>query len=314
MAEKREHNNRLRWMISAVVLLFVAAAVVPVAAVNENALLKHNDLTIAVQDAVKALHTNVDGTYYYIDGSQVTDAYHFIIGNNLTNGGQNAIHITSDYVNHPEGTVTFSNNPNGSFYVSDTGGRGYEDEAVLLIAVNKSVPSNFNIHLKADGYQILDHPPSESPDSDEVSDYTDTYERDFTAADFLYNQNGVLVSQNWKPGTYGSSGDVNFKLFNSENLNTEPDYNFILADIDLGVIGNSGSLGGNSTYRTSLYYYGNPRVIYNITPDLGTAGRVAFVPYAWVNYTTGGGGYFDKDIGWTSRADSSSWLVNASIN
>jgi hypothetical protein len=99
---------------------------------------------------------------------------------------------------------------------------------------------------------------------------------------------------------------------NGENLTTppEPNYNLIFVDLNTSIVGNSGILGGNITYRTNLTYYGNPKITYNIS-TLGTTGRVAFVPYAWVNYTTGGGSYFDRTIGWTSRvSDGGSWIVN----
>ena len=259
-------------------------------------------------------------TYYGEEGSEQYDSYHFQIGNDIYNGGQNAIHITNDNAT-PGGFLYNTSIPvkaadvsilNGSFYISDTGGRGYEDEAILLIAVNKSVnDEDFTIRIKAEGYKFDDHAPSASPDIDDVGPFNpDAYDRTFDATNFLKNTtDDVAYEQDWRPGT-DNSNNLNRKLFVEENYAAEPDdYRFIFVDLNVSVVGTSGVLGGNSTYRTGLTYFGNPKITYNIT-GLDSPARVAFVPYAYVNYTTGGGSFFNHSIGWTSRVDTSSWLVN----
>ncbi|MFA6364562.1 MAG: PKD domain-containing protein, partial [Methanoregula sp.] len=68
-------------------------------------------------------NTNSNGTYYI----------------NPNGGGLNAVHITTDPAVNA-GQVTVTPNTAGTFYLTDSGGRGYQDEAVLLLAVNGTIP------------------------------------------------------------------------------------------------------------------------------------------------------------------------------
>ena len=62
-------------------------------------------------------------------------------------GGLNSLHITTDPAN-PDGNVTTTSNLSGTFYVDFTGGR-VQDDFVLLVAVNGTIGSNFNLNLKS---------------------------------------------------------------------------------------------------------------------------------------------------------------------
>ena len=225
--------------------------------------------------------------------------YFFNIGNNMYNGGQNAIHISDSYLT-PYGTITVSDSPTGTFYITDTGGKGYEDEAILLIAVQESEFSeDFSIDLAVEGYRFLDHAADGMPTVDEVGTFnSEAYVATLNASDFLI-YDGALVSQTWKPST-GSDGDVNKKFFDGQDLGG-PKYNLILVDLNTSIVGR------NAAYQKNLTNYGNPKVTYTIHGYSG--GNVSFAPYAWVSYQTGGGSYFDRTIGWTSRSSTNSWLV-----
>ena len=128
MKTENVKRNRLWAMAAMVVVLFVALAAMPVAAQDANPLNPQNILNIPVinKQRVSINETTAPGTYF------------FDIGNNLTNGGQNAVHVTDTNAT-PNGIFHNSSilNPsdvdmlNGSFYISDTGGKGYEDEAIL---------------------------------------------------------------------------------------------------------------------------------------------------------------------------------------
>ncbi|MDK2974301.1 MAG: hypothetical protein PWP08_672 [Methanofollis sp.] len=231
--------------------------------------------------------------------SEHPGTYYFNIGNNMSNGGQNAVHISDSYLT-ADGTVTTSNSSTGTFYITDTGGKGYEDEAILLIAVQETGSSpDFSIDLAVEGYRFLDHAVSSAPTIEEVGTFnSNAYTATLTASNFL-TYDGQTVSQTWKPST-ASDGDVNMKLFDGQDLDG-PHYNFILVDLNTSVVGR------NAAYQTTLTNYGSPKVTYTIHGYAG--GNVSFVPYTWINYTTGGGSAFDRTIGWTSRADSASWLV-----
>jgi hypothetical protein len=67
-------------------------------------------------------------------------------------GGLNSLHITTD-PDIPAGQVTYTANQSGVFYVSDTGGRGFYDDVVLMVAVSENVPDDFELHIKSGGYK-----------------------------------------------------------------------------------------------------------------------------------------------------------------
>ena len=225
--------------------------------------------------------------------------YFFNVGNNNYNGGQNAIHISESYLT-PDGTITVSDSPTGTFHITDTGGKGYEDEAILLIAVQENEHSeDFSIDLAVEGYKFLDHAADGAPTADEVGTFnSQAYIATLNASDFL-TYDGVLVSQAWKPST-GSDGDVNKKFFDGQDLDG-PKYNLILVDLNTSIVGR------NAAYQKNLTNYGNPKVTYTIHGYSG--GNVSFAPYAYVSYQTGGGSAFDRTVGWTSRSSTNSWLV-----
>ena len=231
--------------------------------------------------------------------SEHPGTYFFNIGNNMYNGGQNAIHISDSYLT-ADGTITVSDSPTGTFYITDTGGKGYEDEAVLLIAVQENeLSEEFSIDLVVEGYKFLDHAANVAPTADEVGDFnSEAYVATLNASDFL-TYDGALVSQAWKPST-GSVDDVNMKFFDGQDL-AGPKYNLILVDLNTSIVGR------NAAYQTTLTNYGNPKVTYTVHGYSG--GNVSFAPYAYVSYQTGGGSAFDRTVGWASRSSTNSWLV-----
>ncbi len=265
-------------------LLFVA---VPVAAAIELPQQNGLNLTVINKQRPSLYDSQHPGTYY------------FMIGNNIYNGGQNAIHVSTTYLTAP-GDITTHTDNSGTFYITDTGGKGYEDGAMLLIAVQENALSpQFSIDLHAEGYNFTDHAANVMPTEAEVGSFNDNaYTGTLTANNFL-KYDGETVLQAWKPST-GSDGNVNMKFFNDQDL-AGPKYNIILVDLNTSIVGK------NAAYQTGLTNYGNPKVTYTIHGYSG--GNVSFVPYAWVFYQTGGGSFFDRTIGWTDRSSGDSWLV-----
>lgn len=286
------------WMASAVVLLFVALAVVPVAATE---LQYHNMLYIPVENIQ---HND------YSDGT-----YDFTIGNDIVNGGMNAVHISNspgEYYGQPNRLTS----RDGTFFITDTGGRGYEDDIILMIAVEKTDAADFSIDLKSEGYHGYDHAPSTAPTYTETvgSGYmSPAYQGTLTSANFLKDYwagSTVTLNQTWRPAAPDSTDDysgTNGYLWSNQTVN---DGDFRLMFVDLNVT-TTGISAYNTTYRSLLQLNGTPRISYNISPNY--SGKVAFAPYAYVNFTTGGGSQFDHAIGWTNRANSTSypsdWLV-----
>lgn len=273
------------WIASAAVLLFVAAAVVPVAA---SVWPDNHQTTIPI--------ANQPPRFPY----QNTTAYYFNMS--TSTGGMNAIHITdlSTTSNCQTGwlyngtcfskIVETTNNP-GTLYISDTGGRGGQDDILLLVAVNSTEPndiSDFAITINATGYKWTPtsngYIPSWDPESSRpVFTY---WNGSFDSGDFL-TYSGEDVFQNWK-----FAPTANYPLFNSQAMIGGNYHKMMLIDLNMGVVGNQSQVGKafSHTYYQNLTDLGMVNVTYHITgPDPfdpeGNA-KVTFNAYAYTNWTT----------------------------
>ncbi|MBP1928147.1 hypothetical protein J2741_000694 [Methanolinea mesophila] len=205
-------------------------------------------------------------------------------------GGLNAMHI-SNSSDLPFGQVTTDAPTSGTFYITDTGGRGFNDDIILMVAVQDPLPSGLNIHINASGYRweptaVL----NEIPDEEDLTYYAGSVDEDFTVDNFT-----LYGTQDWKP-----CSSEYYPLF----VDLEPDTVYYLAFIDLKV----GNLGLNSTtgYSESLIDKGSVNVTYEIT---GTNGEnIAFNAYGWCNQSNQG-----KGVSWTNAltgTGASAWEVN----
>ena len=107
--------------------------------------------------------------------------------------GLNALHISTDpAVNF--GQVTVTDSQIGTFYATDSGGKGYEDEIILMVAVNGTIPDNFRLRVSADGYTWTPNPErNQAPSLDNVTYQANSLDEVFTKEDFIYGP------QIWKP-------------------------------------------------------------------------------------------------------------------
>jgi hypothetical protein len=205
-------------------------------------------------------------------------------------GGLNAMHI-SNSSDLPFVQVTTGAGESGTFYITDTGGRGFNDDIILMVAVQDPLPEELNIHINASGYRweptaVL----NEVPDLENLTYYAGSVNEDFTVDNFT-----LYGTQIWKPCSI-----QDYPLF----VDLEPDTVYYLACIDLKV----GNLGLNSTtgYSESLIDKGSVKVTYEIT---GTNGEnIAFNAYGWCNQSNQG-----KGVSWTNAltgTGASAWEVN----
>src|SRR6266851_7213967 len=95
--------------------------------------------------------SNDDGAIY---GSGPDDTYYI----NAPGGGLNQLHITTD--SSPAGvsgqvtTQSIStSSTSGTFWITTTGGRGYNDDLILLFSLVGPVSDDFNLKIKSSGYQ-----------------------------------------------------------------------------------------------------------------------------------------------------------------
>ena len=128
-----------------------------------------------------------------------TGAYYFKFDQS-NGGGINAVHISStstlDSTGHTYGDVTTTTSQSGTFYVTETGGRGYQDEAILMVAVKGDIPSNFTIHIKSSGYSWTPTGVSDQqPTLSQITYHEGAVDQTFGPSQFVYGP------QNWRPAT-----------------------------------------------------------------------------------------------------------------
>ncbi len=279
-------------MAAVAVLLFVALAVVPVAADVEwtvDSRIANNDTSVPVHDI---RFGDEYGNYYF----------------NLTNvtGGQKAIHISNDNAT-PKGQITNTESKAGYFFVTDTGGREYQDDIILLVAVNSSNPSDisgFTINITSSGYQW--DPKYDGPDKKQSppKEYLEWKEpgisKVYSATDYL-TQSGINIFQKWK-----FAPTANYPIFCGQNMVNQGPFKLLLVDLNVGVI-------RNNTYNSTLNYTGMAKVNYSITSTLAGNGNISFNAYAYNNWTNEG----PQMINWINQvnitgipdASASGWKV-----
>ncbi|MFA6363812.1 PKD domain-containing protein [Methanoregula sp.] len=183
---------------------------------------------------------NGNGTYYISPGA--------------ASGGLSAIHISTD-PSVSAGQVTASQNPSGTFYVTANSG-AYQDESVLLLAVNGTIPDDFSARITTSGYTWT--PTGSVPASGSSTYQSSALNQTFTKDDFFYGP------QNWKP----TQGDANYPLFYGQDMNSSKNqYRLMFIDTRAGILSDS-----------SLTDNGAVRVQYSFTDLPGTA---TFNVYGW---------------------------------
>jgi len=249
MRESKSIHKCEQKRLAVIILLLAALIAAPVAAADVGGITlpdyKHVDITMA----------NGGAKYVKFDG-----------------GGLNAIHITTD-PSDPYGQVTTTDAQSGTFYFSDTGGRGFFDDLILMVAVQGQVPEDFKVHLKASGYQweatpILNKPPT----AEEINYAEGALDRTFTTADFIYNP------QIWRP-----CREANYPIYYGQDMSkNNPEDQFYIMFIDLGI----GAIGQNS-FLSGLTDNGCTKIEYSFE-NLETF--AAMNVYGWCNQSNQGQG------------------------
>lgn len=216
--------------------------------------------------------------------------------------GINALHISYDPVNAPAGDINESGNLAGTFYVTDTGGRKFQDDIVLLAAVN-STNEEISIKLNCSGYQWDLTGEGFAPPQDDVDFNYSALNGSFSNSDYAKNGDEDDVFQNWKPGVHGIGDVGDYPIFDGSSDNCY----LLFVESNVGTFNNG----------TSLLNNGSVRVDYSIS-GLDSDETVVFNAYAWNNMTrkTNGALKFDNPgIRWTNNVtgttESSVWRVTA---
>ncbi len=268
-----KENTGIRSLVMvAVALMMLAITVAPAAALTPLPY-RHCFISVANDNGVRF---NLDGATY--DGPDKTYYMKF------DGGGLNALHITTS-PNSAYGQVTNSTVDTGTFYVSDTGGRGYDDDIILMFATNSS-DTDFTLAINSSGYQWTPTGDGSIPVVDPVDDYMAGALNDtFTNVNFTY---GYQINK--------SSSVMVYPIFYGQNMSdTTNTFKFMFIDLNVGALGVNSSFEGN----------GMAKVDYTLS---NFDGFCAFNAYAWCNQSNQ-----DQGISWTNRvldAGSSGYTVS----
>jgi PKD repeat protein len=216
--------------------------------------------------------------------------------------GQNALHLTTNN-STDAGGVVFVNSSSGVFYMSDTGGRGWNDNGILMLAINGTIPDNFYVIITASGYQWAPLYYELHPDPANMTYVIGTVNETFTKEDFLYGP------QTWKPCPAS-----NYPIYEGQDTyNLTNTFNIMFIDLWAGFIGpNTRSLYPDYTFIDN----GMIKINYEFF-NLPEGSLAAFGAYAycqsskqgegirWVNRGSGAGssGYYVNGVASTPTAD-----------
>jgi hypothetical protein len=214
-------------------------------------------------------------------------------------GGLNALHLTTS-TSDRYGQLTTTSMQSGTFYVSDTGGRGFFNNMLLMIALRKpsddeeQIPDDFRIKIRSSGYKwpstgILNMPPT-AENTEYVSGAVD---KAFTLSSFSYGP------QKWKPA--GSNDPLNYPIYGDQDMSDDEEFYLFFVDLKVGALGENCGL-------TGLTDNGMVKVEYTI--ENLDSGLVAFNTYGWCAENQANQG---EGISWTNRVSgegSSGYVVN----
>nr|WP_319377574.1 PKD domain-containing protein [uncultured Methanoregula sp.] len=272
--QKSGSRIRTAWIPLAIVFFLLVSSIPPAAADDSSTAL---GVFPGKYDISNMAFANQPTGYYY---------FKFTQGGT---GGLNALHIASTATTAPPnyGDVSTTKSQSGTFYVTETGGRGYQDKAILLVAVNGNIPENFAIHIKSSGYSWT--PSGElgkQPDLANITYLPGAIDTTFTKSQFVYG------SQTWKPA--GSNPPADYPLYYGQDTSdTTNKFKLMFVDLKAGPLGPNGAID-----LSKLNDNGAVKVEYTIE-NLDTV--ATFNVYAW-NLNTNQG----KGISWTNMLVGSS--------
>ena len=131
-------------------------------------------------------------------------------------GGTNPIQISTSATDK-NGQLTTTNNQSGTFWVVFSGGIGHLDDAILMLAVNGTIPDDFSVTITSSGYTYTLAPPALSNPS--TSTLTNVAWVDNALNETFYKSDFIYGPQSWKPAnaantpiSYGQDSSNNFSL------------------------------------------------------------------------------------------------------
>lgn len=259
--------------------------------------------SISTNKNVNLVVANDLGARFNINGD---NTYNFFSANQNPGQGLNALHIAPDNTTS-SGSVKSTNALSGTFFMSDTGGRGWDDDGILMIAVNGSMDdlSNLSITINASGY-VWNPVPTGSYPAYNSTTYVSTLNETFNSSDFS-GANGYIST--WKP-----CPTANYPLYEGQDVSQDTQngntFHIIFVDCKAGIIG-TGTQSSSTWSGKTAVNNGMVNVTYSVS-GLPQSSLLSFNDYAFCNSSNQGQG-----IRWTNSvntpgnnsASTSGWYI-----
>lgn len=144
-----------------------------------------------------------------------------------TGGGLNSLHISNGSSTTIYGEATSTSAQSGTFYITTTGGRGYQDDDILCVAVNGTIPDEFRLHIVAKGCQWTPSTtPHTAPPSSAITYDVTTLDEWFTKDDLIYGP------QTWRPAVRTA-----YPLYLGQNIgDTSNQFRMMFIDLNGGIL------------------------------------------------------------------------------
>jgi hypothetical protein len=224
---------------------------------------------------------NDNGVKYDYDGDKYegSEGTYYI---KADGGGLNALHI-SNSASVQSGQVNSINagstSSSGTFYVTDTGGRGYNDDIVLMLSVKGTISSNFSATITSSGYSWTPVTTATQSDIDDEQYTSNAFSETFGKDDFIY---GPHV---FKPGP-GTLGTWSLPLYYGQDTGDSSTAEYLMfIDLNLGTL-------KETAYFPDLTNNGSVKVDFSFTNMDTTA---SFNAYGWCLTSNQ-----DEGINWTN--------------
>ena len=271
MNKKTTYSDTRGLIAILAVLLFVALAVSPVMA---DPIPAPRHISVVVSNDDGALYDYDVATYGGPENSYYIKA---------DGGGLNELHLTNNPADQ-YGQVTTTNDLSGTFWMTNTGGRGFDDDLILLVSVQgTTLPDVFAVNVKTSGYTWTPNPIPNAPPT--TAEYVEgVVDETFTPEDFVYGP------QTWKPGP-GSLTVPSLPLYYGQDINNPAtSANLMFVDTYTGNLKTGNPL--------AVIDGGANKVEYTLTGvnELPYGTVISFNGYGWLLNANQGQG-----ISWTNR-------------
>ncbi len=200
-------------------------------------------------------------------------------------GGLNELHITNDAA-APYGQVTATDAQSGTLWVTNTGGRGFDNDIILLVSVRGPIPDDFSVHIRSSGYVWTPAPSGAytppALNTSEVEYVSGAVDATFGKSAFTYGP------QTWKPGPGNVEMTPSLPLYAGQDINDPATEEYLMfVDLRVGNIDDSKYPGWSPVDR------GGARVEYSFS---GLSTHASFNGYGWCSAANQ-----DQGISWTNR-------------